>query len=317
MKATTMKNVLMVVGVMSCGLAIAAVGWAQKDAPASAPKAASRAVSSVPAPGNANVEVTADEKAVYQLINEFEKAFNSQDAKALAALFTEDAELVNEEGEVAHGRAEIEARFAASFSARPDAKLTTHVDSIRSIGTGVVVEDGTTTVTLGSDAPAERSRYTAIHSKQDGKWKMASAREFSATPLTNAERLQELEWLIGEWVDESPDSVVTSSFKWSPDGNFILNEYSAKIAGRQAVSGTQRLGWDALNQQIHSWMFDSNGGFGEGLWSRDGDRWVIKDRRINKCRNHCSHARLERGRFASGHPRSWRAWLRHLLMCRS
>ena len=38
----------------------------------------------------------------------------------------------------------------------------------------------------------------------------------------------------------------------------------------------QRIGWDPLARQIRSWEFDSEGGFGEGKWSRDGERWVIK-----------------------------------------
>ena len=39
---------------------------------------------------------------------------------------------------------------------------------------------------------------------------------------------------------------------------------------------TQRIGWDPLARQFRSWEFDSEGGFGEGRWSRDGDRWVVK-----------------------------------------
>ena len=38
----------------------------------------------------------------------------------------------------------------------------------------------------------------------------------------------------------------------------------------------QRVGWDPLARQFRSWEFDSEGGYGEGKWSRDGDRWVIK-----------------------------------------
>ena len=38
----------------------------------------------------------------------------------------------------------------------------------------------------------------------------------------------------------------------------------------------QRVGWDPLAKQFRSWEFDSEGGYGEGRWSRDGDRWVIK-----------------------------------------
>ena len=37
------------------------------------------------------------------------------------------------------------------------------------------------------------------------------------------------------------------------------------------------IGWDPQSGQIKSWLFDSNGGHGEGLWTRTGDKeWVVK-----------------------------------------
>ena len=38
----------------------------------------------------------------------------------------------------------------------------------------------------------------------------------------------------------------------------------------------QRIGWDPLTKQIKSWVFDSEGGYGDGLWTRNGNQWVIK-----------------------------------------
>ena len=42
------------------------------------------------------------------------------------------------------------------------------------------------------------------------------------------------------------------------------------------LSGTQRIGWDPLKRQFKTWIFDSEGGHGEGYWTRNGDQWVIK-----------------------------------------
>jgi hypothetical protein len=37
------------------------------------------------------------------------------------------------------------------------------------------------------------------------------------------------------------------------------------------------IGWDPQAQQIKSWVFDSEGGHGEGLWTRTTDnQWVVK-----------------------------------------
>jgi hypothetical protein len=38
----------------------------------------------------------------------------------------------------------------------------------------------------------------------------------------------------------------------------------------------QVIGWDESTKQIRSWVFDSDGGFGDGIWSRKENRWTIK-----------------------------------------
>ena len=42
------------------------------------------------------------------------------------------------------------------------------------------------------------------------------------------------------------------------------------------MEGTQVIGWDPVEKTIRSWMFDSDGGFGQGVWTRKGDNWVVK-----------------------------------------
>ena len=37
------------------------------------------------------------------------------------------------------------------------------------------------------------------------------------------------------------------------------------------------LGWDPRSGQLHSWIFDSDGGHGEGTWTRASDKqWIIR-----------------------------------------
>ena len=48
------------------------------------------------------------------------------------------------------------------------------------------------------------------------------------------------------------------------------------MEGKPALTIHQRVGWDPLAKQFRSWEFDSEGGYGEGRWSQDGDQWVIK-----------------------------------------
>ena len=58
--------------------------------------------------------------------------------------------------------------------------------------------------------------------------------------------------------------------------------YSFKVAppGAADLEGTQVIGWDPAAGTIRSWMFDSDGGFGEGTWSKKGNRWLIKFKQV-------------------------------------
>lgn len=216
-----------------------------------------------------------DEKAIRQTADAFVRAYNAHDAKAIAALFTPDGEIVDEAGDARQGRAEIEAVFSAVFDEYPEAQMSVAIDAIRFLGANLAEEDGVTTVVHEPGEPAEPNRYTALHLKQDGKWLMASARDLP--PQQSApEELKSLAGLIGDWVDESPESLIVTSYRWTDNQRFILGEFNIQVAGRPVMSGSQRIGWDPLAKVIRSWVFDSEGGFAEGVYSRDGDRWIVK-----------------------------------------
>src|SRR5262249_31236858 len=63
---------------------------------------------------------------------------------------------------------------------------------------------------------------------------------------------------------------------WDEGGKLVRGLWKVKERGKPVMTVSQRIGWDPLARRIRSWEFDSEGGFGEGTWSRDGDRWVIK-----------------------------------------
>ena len=70
--------------------------------------------------------------------------------------------------------------------------------------------------------------------------------------------------------------MVRSKCRWSEDGNFLLQDFKLQIEGKDAMNVTQRIGWDPLAKRIRSWVFDSEGGYGESVWTRKGDVWIIK-----------------------------------------
>lgn len=89
------------------------------------------------------------------------------------------------------------------------------------------------------------------------------------------EALDQLGWLVGNWMDEAPQTVVTSNHRWAPGRSAIVGEYRVHEAGRVVLTGTQRIAWDPLLKKVHSWVFDSQGGTAQGIWTRDGDSWLV------------------------------------------
>jgi uncharacterized protein (TIGR02246 family) len=219
----------------------------------------------------------ADEEAIRANVAAFVKAYNSHDAKAIAALFTPDAQIVDKEGDASEGREAIQKVFAGLFSEHPQKRIDVTVESIRFIGPDLAMEEGSTKETSAPGETPEYDRYTVLHIKRDGKWLMAMARDEEGPPPSSHEQLRPLAWLIGEWVDDGGNVVVNSSCRWSEDRNFLLQEFNIQISGKNAMRVSQRIGWDPLAKHIRSWVFDSEGGFGESLWTHDDDDiWVIK-----------------------------------------
>jgi uncharacterized protein (TIGR02246 family) len=217
-----------------------------------------------------------DAKAIRATADAFAKAYNAHDPRAIAALFSPDGEIVDESGDARQGRSEIEGVFSAVFEEYPEATMSVDIVAIRFLGPGLAEEDGSVNVIhTPGDAP-EQNRYTVLHLKQDGKWMMASARDLPDMRAESAAMLKPLEWLIGDWVDESPDSLITTTYAWTENRNYILSEFRIQVAGREVMTGSQRIGWDPLAKVIRSWVFDSEGGFAEGVYSQDGDRWIVR-----------------------------------------
>ncbi len=233
----------------------------------------------------------ADAKAIAGLVASFTKAFNAGDAAAAAATFAEDALVVDEQGERTEGRAAIRDQLASSFTGTPGRTIAIMTDSLRFLGSDTALEEGRTTITpAGAGSVPETTRFTVVYVKHDGQWLQSAVRDETSEghELTPHDRLKELEWLVGEWINESHDAVVQTTCKWTGDGNFLIREFTMKTRGQPVLSGTQRIGWDPTRSQFKTWIFDSEGGFGEGYWTKNGDQWVIKAEGVRQDGQHAS-----------------------------
>src|SRR5262249_29405520 len=147
---------------------------------------------------------------------------------------------------------------------RPKGKVEIEIASIRFPSRDTAIEEGAAGVTepdAGSPAP---SRYVVLHVREGGQWRIALARGWGG----RSDNLQDLAWLVGDWVAKSKDREMRLTFAWNPNKTFIENHYSVSEAGRPASSGTQHICKNARTGQICSWTFEEDGGRGQARWSR-------------------------------------------------
>jgi len=208
----------------------------------------------------------------------YEAAYAKGDVKALVDFFAEDADYTTDEGRTYSGRVDIEASIRAGLLANRGSKLAINVQTVRVLGPETVLEKGTTTVTAKS-GDTSSSQYTAIYIKKDGKWKINQLIESPIAALTPRDRLEELAWLVGSWEesDKSDDLTIRSLYSWARGGNFLTRSITVKRAGDVVLEGWQIIGWDPTQERLRSWTFDGEGGYADGYFTREGNRWLLRE----------------------------------------
>lgn len=221
-----------------------------------------------------------DEAAIRATVESYTTAFNTGDAEALAAHWSENGEWVSPDGDRVKGRAAILESMQSYFSEGGTASLMVSDTKIRFIASTVAVEEGKARVSRSGEAPSDTS-YIAIHVKEEGKWKLESVRETAIPAAASTyEHLRELEWMVGTWVDEDGESTIETTCQWTKNKNFMTRSFRVMIKDRISMEGTQVVGYDASAGKIRSWVFDTEGGIGEGVWTQDGKRWIINTSHI-------------------------------------
>ena len=219
---------------------------------------------------------SADETAVRAAIDSYKTAFDKGDAKAVAAHWTSTGEFVTPEGETLTGHDALEKSFTEYFKATPNVKIELDSVGIQFISPGVAIEEGVARVVAPEQEP-DVTEYTAVHVKTPAGWKLDSVKETKViVPQTHYEQLKSLEWMIGTWVDTSDDSTIETVCRWTKNKNFITRSFKVHIEDRVEMEGTQVIGWDPDKQTIRSWLFDSEGGFGVGMWTQKENQWTIR-----------------------------------------
>jgi uncharacterized protein (TIGR02246 family) len=222
-------------------------------------------------------EDTSDESLIRAAIDSYVAAYNRGDAKAVAACWSDSGEWISPDGERFQGRKAIAKELQKLFAEEKGMHIEVLNPTVRLISPDTAIEEGAVRITHPAQPPTE-STYLAVHVKKDGQWKLDTVRETDVPEAPAAsDELAELAWLVGDWVDDSPEVDDTATVAWTKNKAFLT--YSFKLSSADSdddLEGTQVIGWDPAAETIRSWMFDSDGGFGEGTWSKHGDTWVVK-----------------------------------------
>ena len=219
---------------------------------------------------------SSEENAIRAAVESYVAAYNRGDAKAVASHWSESGDWISPSGQRFQGRQAIEKEMVSLFAENKDVRIEVINPSIRLVSQDVATEEGTVRVIRPAESPSN-STYLAIHVKKDGQWKLDSVRETDLPDVPAASSpLQDLGWLVGEWGDQSPDAAIAANVTWTKNKTFLSYAFKASAPGMDDLEGTQVVGWDPATRTIRSWMFDSDGGFGEGIWTKKDKGWIVK-----------------------------------------
>lgn len=216
-----------------------------------------------------------DADAVRAASKDFQMAARRGDGNAVQKMWTPDGEYVDANGRVLKA-SDLIGRLTATprIGSEPIAESVSET-TVRFVTPDVAIESGRVDCVNAADGGLLDRRFTALWVKRDGKWLLDSLYESFADESPFNKHLKPLEFLLGEWVGTTDDAAILVSSHWSGEGNYILREFAFARDGGETVLGTQRIGWDPVGGRIKSWTHDSQGGTGEEVWRRDGQRWLV------------------------------------------
>jgi uncharacterized protein (TIGR02246 family) len=231
-----------------------------------------------PAAGGGGPKAAAsDQDAIRAAVQGYAAAYNKGDLEGLMAYWSGDPEFISDAGQSTRGREALAALFKTTFAEQKGSTMKITVKSIRFLKPDVALQDGLVTVTA-ADGTADRGPYSSVWTKTDGKWLLARVQDLPGdapeAAASSYERLKQLEWLVGDWASEGKHTPVTFTCKWTKSRSFLTIEETIHLQDQEPMVLTEIVGWDPLQQQVRSWVFDSRGGFGETLWTRTGNRWA-------------------------------------------
>jgi hypothetical protein len=139
----------------------------------------------------------------------------------------------------------------------------------------MAVVHGTGTIKSKEGDPTE-THFRGVYILRNDKWLIKTAEELGEWGDT----LEQLDWLIGSWLDEDENASISTECSWTTNHRFISRSFVASYKNGPELRGTEIIGWDPASRAIRSWIFDSDGSTGQSVWTYRGKEWVIKSRGV-------------------------------------
>jgi uncharacterized protein (TIGR02246 family) len=206
------------------------------------------------------------------------EAYNKKDPARIVELFTQDGTLVDSDNVATRGREAIAREFTDAFAEPSSYTLDGKTESVRLITPDVVQAEGISRLVSPREATIV-NQFVALLARQGNAWRIVEIREHvaPADSVKLYDRLKELEWMVGEWIDESADAQVSTTVRWGQGKSYLVRDYSVQVKGEPATSGLMIIAWDPQSAQIKSWIFNADGSRGEASWTRATDnQWIVK-----------------------------------------
>jgi ketosteroid isomerase-like protein len=219
------------------------------------------------------------EAEVTKRLQAFAQAFNQGNADQLSTFWTQDAEVVRpDQGEVFNGKDEIVKVLQKRVQELKERRLkfSFRQDKINFPAEDQAVILGVVEVRDDKDQLLLRDARRVELVRQSGQWLIDSVNDIEVAPAPPVyNRLKEIEWLIGKWKDSDEDVTVVFNNRWDKYKNFIISRFTMTVFSLEEMEGIQIIGWDPIKKKIQSWLFDSDGGYGSGEWTKNGSSWEV------------------------------------------
>ena len=216
-----------------------------------------------------------DTELVNKTLKQYFEAFNKHDTPSAMNFWARDAEYTSPGGAKIKGRDALKKRIDSFFKEHGSVKVSfLNEPNIMIISPTKAVARGAIRNQI-SDKTGNDVEYTAIFSKDNEQWKILHMDDKHLASFESYEKLSQLAWLLGEWIDLDGADVIDTKFEWAPNKSFITGHFRINMDGAVAFEGNQVIGWDPLSKQLKSWVFDSEGGIGHGVWSKEGQGWAV------------------------------------------